>query len=1763
MKPKKSLFSRTGQAAAFVTAVTFCVAGHSFAADYTWNAATADFNTPTNWSIGGNPAAAVPDALDTASVANGGTAQWTANAAKTVLDLRVGNGAAGAVSISGGNIFTTNGNVLVGRQNGSATGELTVSGANTRFNVTSGNTIIGGVSTDVGVTDAGATGILNITTGAVFTHNPAGDDSFRVGDNTPPVVGDPQGGSYKGTVNVDGGTLNLPNGSRLYIAQSPGSVGEVKVTNNGTINVANDWIVVGRGGSGKLTLESGTITKAGAEHVAIGDLAGTGVVDHTGGTFNANAGEFRIGLNVGATGTYNLGTGAVLNTTFWTAVGRSGGTGILNVNGGTLTKTGGGMFMVGARDGGASTGTVNQTAGTVNINDGQLWLGQNANDANGKSSGTYNLSGGTLNVNNWIGIGREGGNGVLNVSGGTLNKTGDGGFHVVVGQGNSTNTGKMTVSDNGIVNIQTGALWVSENSAGEVAISGNGLLQVGAVQVAVLETGGAGNLKLNGGILKTGRIFGGGGLANVEFNGTTIQATANQTAFLENIDSADIKAGGAKFDTGAFNIAIGTPDTFGQVLTGTGAGGLTKEGTGTLTLNSPNTYQGPTTVTAGKLVVSTASLATGAVTVAANAGFGVNIDTNVLKTQPAALTFGQSTTLDINVGLAGGPVDSPLGVGTLTLNGTAANSTLVNISGTGWSLGTFPILTYGTVGGSGGITTLKLGTLPTGMQATLTHNVGTKTFNLNVTRLSIPVWNGSLTQNTWNTVDEVWTNQIDGSPIKYTNGDVVYFGDSPVRTDVLLSSTVTPGASVTFANETVNYILSGAGKISGTTRLLKQLAGTVTLSTANNDFTGGVRIEGGSIIIGSLSNGGLASPIGAAAAAPANLVLAGGTLSYTGATATTNRGFTIGAENGGIEITDGASNLTVSGALAATAGGLVKKGAGTLTLTGSGAIGMGGATRVEAGKLVVNGTGTTPAQVVTAGELWVGNTAASAASMEITNTTLTTSNWMAVGRGNGEVDNVSTLNISNSTVTVVNLSVGFDAGRPNRSVQNINISNASTFNNTSQTLIGESRGSTSNITVSGDSRLNTRELLAALGGGVKEGASAATITLQDTSIWNVGTEANIAYASIGRNGGTGNLIVKGSASFLNFDDFSLAEEGTSTGTLTIQDAAIVAVRTPLLGRGAGGIGLVTQTGGSFSSRGVADFEIGVSGNATYNLSGGTVNSYGRTDVARNGSSTSSLNISGGTFTHNNADLLIHIGAGGNGTLNVSGTGLLTTTGGLYSGSDATGVGTISQTGGIINIGKNVILGDNGKATVNLSGGQFNMKTSGTTDLNFVVGNNGTAQATLNISGSADVRLMNNASLRLGNTSTSADNTVNQTGGNVTSYSDNGTTVGGTGIVVLGRENPSTAVDKINPSGTNVYNLSGGTLTTGAVTKTSPAGFGVLNFDGGTLKASGNNAAFVSNLTKVEIQAGGAKIDTNTYNVTVVNALVQGVGGGGLTKNGAGTLTLAGVNTYDGNTVINAGGLTLADDGQLRFLPKANGVTNSVSGTGAATFNGDFNIVTSSAVAANGNSWTLVAGPVNETYGASFNVVGYTKSGNVWTRVDGANTWTFSQTNGTLTVTTGGVVDPYATWTSTYFPGVTDQNIIGRNADPDGDGSSNALEFALGGAPNSGTNNPKVYSLQADGSVDGDSNKELLLTIAVRSQTPAFSADVSPTAAKDGVIYTVQGSLDLAGFTTGVTAVNVVAPASAPEAPTGYEYRTFSLNGSNNLTGKGFLRVKVN
>ena len=182
---------------------------------------------------------------------------------------------------------------------------------------------------------------------------------------------------------------------------------------------------------------------------------------------------------------------------------------------------------------------------------------------------------------------------------------------------------------------------------------------------------------------------------------------------------------------------------------------------------------------------------------------------------------------------------------------------------------------------------------------------------------------------------------------------------------------------------------------------------------------------------------------------------------------------------------------------------------------------------------------------------------------------------------------------------------------------------------------------------------------------------------------------------------------------------------------------------------------------------------------------------------------------------------------------------------------------------------------------------------------------------------------------MGAQNTTGNGIVTQTGGTVAFYSDAGVTIGGTGALTLG------AVG----TGTYTYNLDGGTLTAPSVTHVT--GTGVFNFNGGTLKAAGSTSTFMQGLTTANVRNGGAIIDSNTFDVTIGQALLHsGIGGdnatdGGLTKSGNGTLTLGGVNTYTGATAVNVGTLSLTNGNALGTTAAgttvANGATLALSG----------------------------------------------------------------------------------------------------------------------------------------------------------------------------------------------------------------------------------------
>ncbi len=148
----------------------------------------------------------------------------------------------------------------------------------------------------------------------------------------------------------------------------------------------------------------------------------------------------------------------------------------------------------------------------------------------------------------------------------------------------------------------------------------------------------------------------------------------------------------------------------------------------------------------------------------------------------------------------------------------------------------------------------------------------------------------------------------------------------------LLNLATGGGSTITVnnASNTISTVLQDSG---GAGVLIKAGTGALVLSGANT-YTGTTTISAGTLSVGTIGDGGVAGNLGQATNAAANLVFDGGTLQYTGATASTDRSFTINTgKTATFDITT--NNLTVSGASTATNGALTKTGAGTLTLSGA------------------------------------------------------------------------------------------------------------------------------------------------------------------------------------------------------------------------------------------------------------------------------------------------------------------------------------------------------------------------------------------------------------------------------------------------------------------------------------------------------------------------------------------------------------------------------------------------------------------------------------------------------------------------------------------------------------------------------------------------------------------------------------------------------------------------------------------------------------
>jgi len=1266
-----------------------------------------------------------------------------------------------------------------------------------------------------------------------------------------------------GTFNLTGSGSFSTNG-RLWLGGSQnagGGTAVATINTTGTLATSSDIGIGSSGGTGTLNLNAGTINSGGWTFIGKREAAdnGNGTVNVTGGTWNHNGARTFVGLG-NSTGKLNISGGTYNNTLggnndvfFAVGVNNNANATVpeVNLTGGTLNvarrlSVGGVSGEGGNTDGGFSGAgkgklTIDSATSVVNVT-GELWAGQGAG-----ANGQIVLNAGTINVNSWVAIGRGGGTGDLNMTGGTITKTGTGNF--IVG---ASGPGSMTQSG-GLVDIQNGLTWIGEQvGATSSTLTINGTAEYRSGIISVAPRGALGVLNLDGGTVRTNRFSGSAedgsgastGNGTINFNGTQIIASASNAEFTRLTDTLNVASGGMKVDTNNFVLTAPMPMS--------GVGGVTKSGAGSLTLSGANTFSGASSVTGGTLNITTDSTGGGALTVADGTTLGVvqSVDTGVLNT--SALTLGSSTLFFTATSAAGNPAAALLKVnGPLSRTGP----TTINLVDPLPAVGSFPIVSYTSKTGTG---TFVVGTLPDGVTLNSTTPIvdSGSVISLNIARVNAPHWTGAA-GNTWNTSSLSWQNGFGGSPTTFQNGDPAIFEDvtlTPSFYNVLLNSTVTPGGSgVTFDNDLQDFSLTttGTGKISGTAGLTKRgVAGLILGNTLLNDFTGPVTIEEGSVSVGLLANAASASPLG-----KGTLVLAGGTLNYTGPAVTIDRGFQINA--GPTAATSSelvlASNVTMTGPVTATNGKLRLSGAGILTLSNAGPISLANGPQdanpaslvIDGGGLTLNGAG----QVTNV----VGNT--QLAVVDGANTALTLSGtstlnvnrfqagfgigsntsiliqgasqlhksatgWLSIGNSNDAVATVS-LEDSGSLITDGG---DFNVGDTATSNGSLLATDSAVVTSAGPVYIGKN-GTTGLVSLSGNAAMSSTSTDVAGGAG-----SHGDLKLQGTATYTSGGRMQVgpgagstgtvlvenaahvqvnSFVSVGFNGG-GSMTVKDIATFTTTDDLSVNEAGDVPATVTVQDTAnLTAGGTVFIGRNPNKVGTLN-----------------VSGTATFDQTGA---------VAQN----------------------LFVGLAGTGTLNINGGAIVNaaSANGVILGNDAAGTGTVNLNGGTLTSKR--IFGGAGTATFNFDGGFLKASTGATAE--FMTG-------------------LDNAFVEDGGA------VVDSNGENINIAQPllAGTTAGGgltkfgTGTVRLNGVNTYTGLTLVTAgalggSGTvagPVTVQNGAALAPGATTGTLTASAGVT-FNSGS--------AFVVNIDDSQAVKNGRLVTTGNLNVTGAALQVNAIG----------------------------------------------------------------------------------------------------------------------------------------------------------------------------------------------------------------------------------------------------------------------------------------------
>lgn len=488
-------------------------------------------------------------------------------------------------------------------------------------------------------------------------------------------------------------------------------------------------------------------------------------------------------------------------------------------------------------------------------------------------------------------------------------------------------------------------------------------------------------------------------------------------------------------------------------------------------------------------------------------------------------------------------------------------------------------------------------------------------------------------------------------------------------------------------------------------------------------------------------------------------------------------------------------------------------------------------------------------------------------------------------------------------------------------------------------------------------------------GVVKSGAG--TLTLSGS----VGTGTNTADYFAVENGKvvlTNTAVV--SVGGNNFGSTEIGKTANQTGILEINGGTLNALRTGnpgfTIGNAANARGLVKMTSGTLSVTEQLKIGNGAGGYGALTMSGGTVTSGSWTVVGLNGDR-SVLNQSGGSFNVNANRMTI------------------------AAGNNATSIGVVNQSGGTLTVaaGTNtgIFLGESGVGTYNLSGsGELTLNTNG-----------GAASGTMQFGGHAtavggNFNLLGGTLTAFGVTKGSSTagaafrfnfngGTLRANGTNTAFFADLANTTayvyGGGAKIDTNGNDVTIAEPLLAPVGSGVNSIAVATGGAGyidqpIVTITGGSGVGATAIadvsngvvTGFTITNPGTGYA-PSDVLTVTLSGGGAST------VATVGTVSLGANtSGGLTKKGAGKLTLSGANTYTGSTIVEAGTLLLTGGIAGSAIDVQSGATVDSSGLvggltiasgqtlkGGGTVLGNLNMGVGSILSAGASLGTLTVG----------------------------------------------------------------------------------------------------------------------------------------------------------------------------------------------------------